>query len=407
MNIKLDSNLAKVKINGTEVDKVKYNGAVVWTKPAARGIYGVSWSGTGSGTVALTRTDDAVGLADPVPYVNNGTMVAADCSSPFDTIAPWKDIQIETIGNNTCVKIPKFWYKITYGGSPSHITKIQIANYAETGFAVSPAHADRGYGEQDFIWVDRYINNTNYESVTGVTDRTATQIKRGTARTNVRAIVIPNKHAELFDYALLQTIWMLYLVEFAHTDSQAKIGAGLNSSFTTGDTNSMPYHTGTMGNARGGGYGSGAVQYRHMENLWGYGAFCWLDGIKMYQQNSSNYMRLLIQDKFADYDDNNMSSSIGITSVFSSNNIAYLFKNTITGNISDLFIPYTGAGSSSQYNVIFDYCAGPYSSQYGQTLGVTTGGDYYSQSGLFRLMGTAQLSTATARIRKQFVNFVE
>lgn len=402
MNIKLDSNLAKVKINGTEVDKVKYNGAVVWTKPAARGIYGVSWKGTGAGTAALTRTDDAVGLAAPVPYINDGVMTGADCSSPFDTIAPWKDIQIETIGNNTCVKIPKFWYKITYKGD--HISKIQIANYPETGFAVSPAHADRGYGEQDFIWVDRYINNTHLESVTGVTDRTATQRKRGTARTNVRAIVIPNKHAELFDYALLQTIQMLYLVEFAHTDSQAKIGAGLNSSFTTGATDTMPYHTGTMGNQRGGGYGSGAVQYRHMENLWGYGAFCWLDGVKLYQQNSSSYMHILIQDKFADYNEDNMSSSIGTTTVFSSNNnIAYLFKNTITGNISDLFIPYAGAGSSSQYNFILDFCAGPYSSQYGQTLGVTTGGDYYYQSGLFRLIGTAQLSVATACIRKQLM----
>lgn len=70
---------------------------------------------------------------------------------------------------------------------------------------------------------------------------------------------------------------MLYLVEFAHWDSQLKIGYGCGAnSDNTGSTDTMPYHTGTMKSSKT-TYGIG-VQYRYIEDLWG-GVYDWYDGI--------------------------------------------------------------------------------------------------------------------------------
>jgi hypothetical protein len=65
------------------------------------------------------------------------------------------------------------------------------------------------------------------------------------------------------------TICMLYLVEFANWNSQAKIGYGCgnNSSIqSVGASDVMPYHTGTIQSSRS-TYGIG-VQYRYIEGLW-------------------------------------------------------------------------------------------------------------------------------------------
>lgn len=69
-----------------------------------------------------------------------------------------------TDGNNTLVKIPKFWVKVTH--SPF---KVQIADQATDGFQVSPAHRDRGdgVGERDVVYIGRYECNSSYQSRTG------------------------------------------------------------------------------------------------------------------------------------------------------------------------------------------------------------------------------------------------
>lgn len=289
MNLKLDSNVAKVKFNGSEVDKVKFNGSVVWSKPTAQHIYGVSWSGTGTTTAVLTRTDDAANFADPVPYINDGVMTAADCSSPFDNCYPWSRMTVETIDGNSMVKIPKFWYKIT--GS-AYIQQLQIADYPATGFLLSPAHIDRGYGEQDYIYISKYLVDSNYKSKTNSSVEKSQTMSD--SRTSVRAL---GTGYELFDWALWQTLQMLYLVEFANTDSQTLIGTSTLLFGNTGATDSMPYHTGTMASATN---INGRIQYRNIEDLWGNEVY-FIDGTWSNYISSSGYKALQTNYLFANY----------------------------------------------------------------------------------------------------------
>ena len=76
---------------------------------------------------------------------------------------------------------------------------------------------------------------------------------------------------------------MLYLVEFADWDCQAKIGYGVGDSEDqtdatkrkTGKTDSMTYHTGTTATSR---TTFGRTQYRHIEGMWDLN-YEWIDGL--------------------------------------------------------------------------------------------------------------------------------
>ena len=228
-------------------------------------IYGISWSGGPS--TAWTRTDAAAGFSDPVPALSNGSG-----SSPFDNCYPWNGIVKESRTGGVMVKIPKFWFKWTKSGST---LALQIADKAVDGFSVSPAHMDRGdgKGERDYVYVGRYHCNSSYLSTTGSSP--VASITRSSARTSIHA-----KGSTIWqmDYATRLTIWMLYLVEFANTDSQACIGYGCgngSSAGTMGYTDAMTYHTGTTQSSRT-AYGLG-TQYRYIEGLWD-NVYDWMDG---------------------------------------------------------------------------------------------------------------------------------
>lgn len=234
-------------------------------------IYGVQWDG-GSSSV-WSRTDEAETFTDPVPSVNNSAG-----SSPFDNCMPWSGMQKVTDSKaGSLVSIPKFWYKWTRSGN---IMKLQIADRAVEGFSVSPAHQDRGdgKGERDTVYIGRYHCNSSYKSVTRNTPKV--NISRATARSGISAI---GSAYWQMDYAMLWTIWMLYLVEFADWDSQTKIGYGCGGATSSppsvGASDSMPYHTGTVKADRAtAGVG---CQYRWIEDLWG-NVFDWCDGIYFY-----------------------------------------------------------------------------------------------------------------------------
>lgn len=245
--------------------------------PAVSIIYGVEWDGSSS--PAWTRTDDAASFSDPQPYYSG---MSGTPSSPFDNLMPWSGMVIEedaTLG--TLVKIPKFWYKWTRSGSRM---KLQISPEQQTGtgWHVSPAHADRGdgTGERDYVYVGRYhCAASTYKSTSGAFPEV--RITRNTART-----AISNLHPKAWqwDFAMWWTINMLYLVEFANWNSQAKIGGGGSKTsasssavYNMGSTDSMPYHTGTTSSSIGAAV-YGANQYRHIENLWG-NCRDWCDGI--------------------------------------------------------------------------------------------------------------------------------
>lgn len=221
-------------------------------------IYGVEQDGTSRSD--QTRTDNAIGLADPNPYY---ARMSGTPSSPFDDISPQKDMRIvEDTDAGTLVEIPKFYYKQTQTGSAM---KLQISMDQFPGSHISPAHADRGdgVGERDYVYIGRYHCGSNYKSQTG--EYPANDITREVCRTNIHNL---GNNIQQNDYAIRQTINMLYLVEFADQNAQIKIGygAGMGSKGTIGYTDSMPYHTGTTKTNKV-SFDASSTQYRYIEGL--------------------------------------------------------------------------------------------------------------------------------------------
>lgn len=232
-----------------------------------------------------SRTDKAAGFVDPVPYVNGATSY----SSPFDNLMPWKGmVKVTDPVAGELVAIPKFWYKWSKSGS--YIT-LKIADKYVSGFNVSPAHMDRGdgCGERDVVYVGRHLCSSAYSSKTGVAP--VTNITRANARNGISAM--GEEYCQV-DFALLWTIRMLYLVEYANWNSQAVIGAGCGTVSNTGLTDDMPYHTGTVCNDRT-TFGAG-MQYRYIEDLWA-NARWFVDGVAFGHKGMSVFIR---PSKFSD-----------------------------------------------------------------------------------------------------------
>lgn len=228
-----------------------------------------------SSSSACERIGASALFADPVPQHSDGNGGWVGGSSPFDSIMPWSGMEvIEDATAGTLVKIPKYWYKWTRNGDEM---QLEISPNAQDGFYVSPAHADRGdgVGERDFVYVGRYHCATGYKSQAGV-NPLANQT-RATFRSGIHAL---GNDIWQYDFAVHWTICMLYLVEFADWNSQAKIGGGCSDSGSVqamGLTDSMTYHTGTT-NAVVGEENYGHIQYRHIEDLWA-NVYDWCDGI--------------------------------------------------------------------------------------------------------------------------------
>ena len=292
-------------------------------------VYGAEWDGTS--TTAWSRTDGAAGFTDPVPYVSG----ASNYGSPFDTLQPWAGMTTEERAGGTMVKIPKFWYKITQTGSA---LKVQIADGELDGFSVSPAHMDRGdgEGERDVVYVGRYhCGSTACKSVTGQSPKA--NITRSSARTTIHNL---GSNIWQMDFATRFTIWLLYIVEFADWNSQAKIGYGCgnnSSAQSMGYTDSMPYHTGTTQSSRT-TYGLG-TQYRNIEGLWD-NVYDWCDGC-YYNNNGLNII----------LNPSNFSDSTGGTAIGTpSSGYPSAFDLKDISGVFPMFIPSAANGDENTYS---------------------------------------------------------
>lgn len=325
-------------------------------------IYGAEWSG-GSSPV-WTRTDAAANFADPNPYYAG---MSGTPGSPFDNIMPWSGLRRVTDSSaGELVEIPKFYYKWTRDGAKM---KLQISADQFDGALVSPAHADRGdgVGERDYVYVGRYQCASDYTSITGVKPKV--EITRAAARSGIH-----NLGANIWqlDYATYWTINMLYLVEYAHWNSQLKIGYGCGNNSSTensGASDIMPYHTGTMQSARN-IYGVG-IQYRYLENLWA-NVREWRDGIYM---NGNNVYCTLNP---ANFSDTTGGTFTGTRAVF--NGYITAFNQPSASGYEYALYPSTADDTQSGSTYITDYI-------YYNSTGVVyhCGGDFtnYELYGLF------------------------
>ena len=308
------------------------------TEPAAKsctvtcafvGIYGVSWDGTS--TTLLSRTDDAAGFTNPVAYMSG----ISNYGSPFDGKLPWSGMTVsEDSAAGKLVAIPKFWYKLTQSGNG---LKIQIADAAQDGFSVSPAHMDRGdgKGERDVVYIGRYhCRSSDYKSYGGSAPKN--NITRSTARSNIHAL---GSTVWQSDFLMAFTIWLLYIVEYANWNSQAVIGYGCGNYSgvqNMGYTDSMPYHTGTTASART-TYGA-TTQYRNIEGLWD-NCYDWMDGC---YYNINGMMVILNPSAFSD------NSGGVLVGKPSTGWPSALSVKTVSG-LPPLFIASVSWGSDSTY----------------------------------------------------------
>lgn len=300
-------------------------------EPAPK-VYGVDFTDMAT-TSKCTRTDAAANFANPQPAVAGGTG-----SSPFDNIMPWSGMVRSTDPNaGEVVAIPKFYFKWETDGTKA--TGLKISMTKLDGFNTSPSHMDRGdgKGERDVIYVGRYHSCSTNKSTTGQMPKI--DITRSDARTAIHSL---GANVWQFDFATRVTIWMLYLVEFADWNSQAKIGYGCGnneSSENVGASDNMQYHTGTM-QANRTDYGVG-VQYRYIEGLWD-NAFDWLDGCYY----STNGMSVILNpNNFSDTENGTVigTPSHGWVSTFAVSDWA-IYPNHIGGSSS------TGSCDQWYYN---------------------------------------------------------
>lgn len=340
----LEENADKVTISYT-YDDVTVTAEQPITVIVPAHIYGVSWNGTS--TTKWTRTDESASFADPVPYVAG----AANYSSPFDNLMPWSGMVKEERTGGTMVAIPKFWYKLEKNGSG---LKLQIADKAVEGFSASPAHMDRGdgKGERDMVYVGRYHCATGYKSTTGI--RPKASFSRVGGRTAIHKL---GPTIWQSDFVMRFTIGLLYLVEFADWNSQACIGYGCatgEGGGKQGGTDSMPYHTGTMQNAKT-TYGVG-VQYRNIEGLWD-NAFDWIDGCYI----ASNGFNIILNPQ--NFNDNDSGDGGGISVGKATSGFPSAFNVTNAAGFS-MFIPSAKNGKNNTYMCdIWGYYTG-YSGMY-------------------------------------------
>ena len=344
-----------------------YSGAKAYINvTVATSIYGAEWDGSSS--PAWTRTDMATGFTDPVPYYSG---MSGTPSSPFDDIMPWAGLRrVEDSEAGSLVEIPKFYYKWTRSGAKM---KLQISMKPFTGCHVAPAFADRGdgAGERDKVYVGRYHCATStYKSTTGV--KPANNYTRSSFRSSIHNL---GSDIWQYDFAMYWTIMMLYLVEFADWNSQAKIGYGCgndSAAENAGLTDAMQYHTGTNAANR---TTYGHVQYRYIEDLWA-NIYDWVDGI--YFSGSSVYC---IKNP-ASFSDSTGGTNVG-TRATSSNYIS-AWTNPSASGFEYALYPSAVSGSESTY--VCDYCY-----YYASGVVLCAGGGYYQSQyqarGAFYLYG--------------------
>lgn len=204
--------------------------------------YGVRWNGTAS--TMCDRLGDAVGL---VANAHRGTTDYVQ--NDFDSKYPWSDIKtcnIDADGNvlaylgepsfardgtngDVMVEIPKFYYKRVKTGI---VEEIWICGTKLPGYELHPLFIDNGkevskvfhsaYNASSYI--DETDNKVKLQSITGVQPRVRTT--RANFRTYAR-----NKGAiwGIEDISCVNALQLLYLVEYANTNSQFALGSGADS----------------------------------------------------------------------------------------------------------------------------------------------------------------------------------
>ena len=243
-------------------------------------VFGVVWDYSLSSPqlARLTSQTDPLGVVTTVPSQEPTACVGNDGNgqSDFDNYMPWAGMQrynyvngqvVDFVSYNngeTFVYSPTFWSKIVDDSDNSKMY-VYISDSELEGFV-------KHKGSDSYV--SRYSLNNNFLSFTNGSPKVNTALS--TFRSGVTAI--DNQHY-LYDFHTHNAIELLYIVEYAHLNSQLKVGSGIisdSAAQAVGQTDILTHHTGRIS----GNNDTSAVQYRWMENLWG-NVFTRVDGISI------------------------------------------------------------------------------------------------------------------------------
>jgi len=301
---------------------------------------GASWR-VGSGT-ALTRLAGAVGKTVE-PEQND-----------FDSLYPWSGIKLCNVADNGTVKahygdagfvtngdngqvmveIPKFYYRHIYDGGEHEFF---VTDQPAPGFKLHPAFK-RGADEKNYIYVGAYeageaaeaagIVLTSVSGVAPVVNQTRAQF-RSTAQTR-------GTGWSQIDAQTWSAIQMLYLIEYADTNCQTKIGAG-----RTNTSNAVASGRCDGLNGASGVGLDATVSYRGMENLWG-NVWDFVDGINI----EADRKVYIAEHNFADDTFDGDYQATGFILPSSDN---YITDWTYSEAYDWLLLPSSVGGSASTY----------------------------------------------------------
>lgn len=248
-------------------------------------IYGVKRT-YGSASTAWERTDDSAN------YTATASVGSTAGSSDFDNAYIYKDMKRVTIVNmqtgyhDVWVTVPKFYYqrKVENG-----IESIRITPDADVdGFELHPAFLADGV-EYNEVLISAYEGQGNACSVAGMhpshNTRTVFRNIATAERNNANCYKYGGSYG-MIDIACWSMLQMLYLVEFADYNANAKIGisverktssASVDGKINTGQGDTIATHTGrATTNTTAPRYN--AIRYRWIENPFG-NSYCWIDGV--------------------------------------------------------------------------------------------------------------------------------
>ena len=281
------------------------------------------------GRYRCNLTDDGVEVAkygDP-GYSETGKLTQAITLGEDDSAVTYP---VGTIVQ-TMVKQPRFYYKVVplkmdkiSGGKGYHLRKARyfISMSPRPGFKIHPAFMVNGV-EQDYIYVSAY-EGTLYDVSASAYILDDSQVADFTASTGDKLCSIANakpasgltqnftrrncgvlaeNRGTGWTQAFAATIsatQMLFLIEYASFNTQAKIGNGNVSKTDDGSTNmsELTGATANLGNASGAvtnGNNINIVTYRGEENLWG-NIWKWIDGLNIYSNGNSTNNSVFVAD---------------------------------------------------------------------------------------------------------------
>ena len=185
-------------------------------------VYGIKRSLTSSST-AWTRTNDAE------EKVANATLDGSSVQNDFDSIYPWSQIVSVNMANDGTVNAKYGDLNFAFDGSNgevmTYIPPFYWNRWQDDEYEYIQISASRFTNSKfsDAFYIGRYTTSSGSHSYSGVASQVSTNIT--TFRNEAKAK--GDGWGQLdYHYFLLQ---MLYLVEYADSDSQAKLGNGVSS----------------------------------------------------------------------------------------------------------------------------------------------------------------------------------